>query len=128
MIPGSQNHCSEIEKYQHVGGNDSEKGHTEMGKAARKEHFLLRWPSDDGKTEGSVLPHTLPHHRDLLSLLRIRVSYGLKDIYSPVCWRVNMVWPNLSFLKKSVKSTPWLGISLALCSLIPVDETRLLET
>lgn len=51
-----------------------------MGKAAGKEHFLLRWPSDDGKTEGSVLPHTLSHHRDLLSLLRIRVSYHLKDI------------------------------------------------
>lgn len=57
----------------HVGGDDNEKG-AKMGEAAGKKHVLLRRTSDDGPAERSLLPDHVPHHRDLLALLRFRVS------------------------------------------------------
>lgn len=44
-----------------------------MGEAAGEKHVLLRRTGDDGPAERSLLPDTLPHHRDLLALLRFRV-------------------------------------------------------
>lgn len=60
----------------HVGGDDNEEG-AKMGEAAGEKHFLLRWTGDDGSAERSLLPDYVPHRRDLLSLLRFRVSHVL---------------------------------------------------
>lgn len=48
-----------------------------MGEAPGKEHFLLRRTGDDGPAERSLLPDPVPHRRDLLALLRFRVSQSL---------------------------------------------------
>lgn len=45
-----------------------------MGEAPWEKHFLLRRTGDDGPAEGSLLPDPVPHRRDLLTLLRFRVS------------------------------------------------------
>lgn len=58
---------------QHVGGDDHPEG-AEMGEAAGEEHVLLRRPGDDGPPEGGLLPDPVPHRRDLLPVLRLRVS------------------------------------------------------
>lgn len=58
----------------HVGGDDHAKG-AKMGEAPGEEHFLLRRAGDDGPAERSLLPDPVPHHRDLLPLLRLRVSH-----------------------------------------------------
>lgn len=60
---------------QHVGGYDNAKA-AEMGEAPREEHLLLRWEGDDGPAEGYILPDPVPHHRNLLPLLRFRVSHS----------------------------------------------------
>ncbi len=62
----------------HVGGDDNAKG-AKMGEAPGEEHFLLRRTGDDGPAERSLLPDPVPHHRDLLPLLRLRVSHFLSE-------------------------------------------------
>ena len=51
-----------------------------MGEAPGEEHFLLRRTGDDGPAERSLLPDPVPHRRDLLALLRFRVSQSLHPL------------------------------------------------
>lgn len=48
-----------------------------MGEAPGEKYVLLRRTSDDGPAERSLLPDHVPHHRDLLALLRFRVRLFL---------------------------------------------------